>query len=87
MTNLEKMMADAKGCNQRLADINDNKQRSPRKEKPKPEPHQGYGEGWRNKPLTEDELADIKYFIRRGWCVTSIAMFLGISKSTVEKYK
>lgn len=87
MTNLEKMMADAKGCNQRLADINDNKQRSSRKKTPKPEPHQGYGEGWRNKPLTDEELADIKYFRRRGWCITSIAMFLGISKSTVEKYK
>ena len=87
MTNLEKMMADAKGCNQRLADINDNKQRNSRKKKPKPEPHQGYGEGWRNKSLTDDELADIKYFRKRGWCVTSIAMFLGLSKSTVEKYK
>ena len=60
----------------------------PKNKEPKEtEPHKGYGEGWRNKPLTDDELSDIKYFRNQGWCVTSIAMFLGLSKSTVEKYK
>ena len=86
MTNLEKMMADAKGCNERLKEINGLSRRK-KKEPEKTEPHKGYGKGWRNKPLSDDELSDIKYFRNRGWCVTSIAMFLGISKSTVEKYK
>ena len=86
MTELEKMMADAKGCNERLKEINGLSRRK-KKEPEKKEPHKGYGEGWRNKPLSNDELSDIKYSRNRGWCVTSIAMFLGISKSTVEKYK
>ena len=86
MTELEKMIADAKGCNERLKEINGLSRRK-KKEPEKTEPHKGYGEGWRNKPLSDDELSDIKYFRNRGWCVTSIAMFLGISKSTVEKYK
>lgn len=86
MTELEKMMADAKGCNERLKEINGLSRRK-KKEPEKTEPHKGYGKGWRNKPLSNDELSDIKYFRNRGWCVTSIAMFLGISKSTVEKYK
>lgn len=87
MTNIEKMMADAKGCNERLKEINGLSRRKPKAESTSKKPHQGYGKGWRNKPLTDGELADIKYFRKRGWCVTSIAMFLGISKSTVEKYK
>lgn len=87
MTELEKMMADARGCNERMKETNGLSRRKKKEPPSEKEPHKGYGKGWRNKPLTDDELSDIKYFRNRGWCVTSIAMFLGISKSTVEKYK
>ena len=57
------------------------------KEKKEKEPRATRGEGWRNKPLTKEEISDIEYFTEKGWCVTSIAMSLGLSNSTVRNYQ
>ena len=44
------------------------------------------GEGWRNDSLSEEEIEDIRYFRDRGWCVSSTAIFVGVSNATVRKY-
>ena len=52
--------------------------------KPPPVTH---GEGWRNKPLTQNEIDDINYFLNKGWCASSTVKIAGVSISTVQKYK
>jgi len=44
------------------------------------------GEGWRNDSLSQEEIEDIRYFRDRGWCVSSTAIFVGVSNATVRKY-
>ena len=41
--------------------------------------------GWRK--ISDKEIDDILYFQSKGWCVTSTAIFLGVSKSTVKRYR
>ncbi len=81
---LDMMKADADRCNQRLKETSTIKSTKKKKEK---KAGITKGEGWRNKPLTKKEISDIKYFTEKDWCVTSIAIFLGLSNSTVRKYQ
>jgi hypothetical protein len=50
-----------------------------------PGPKSGFG--WRNSPLTKKEIDDICFFIDKGWDRQSISQFVGVSVSTVDKYK
>ena len=85
MTELEKMIADAKICNSRL------KTNKKTIEAPEPSTSRGLsrtqGRGWRNDKLTEKEIGDIKYFLGKGWDIRSTAVFCGVSYSTVQKIK
>lgn len=45
------------------------------------------GDGWRNSKLTKKEISDIGYFLARGWCASSTAKIVGVSVSSVQKYK
>ena len=93
---LEEMLADAKQVRKKYREKYggkpDKKFLQPKPE-PKPEPKPiataapTQGEGWRNRGLSKEEIEDIKYFQSKGWCVTSTAIFLGISDSTVRKYR
>jgi len=51
----------------------------------KPGPKSGVG--WRSSPLTQKEIEDIYYFIDKGWDRQSISQFVGVSVSTIDKYK
>jgi len=87
MTPLERMIADAKVCNSRLKTnknaIEPKVPSKPKKDKPKAPTS---GDGWRNEPLSAKEIEDIHFLRSKGWCVTSTAMFLGVSNATVRKY-
>lgn len=84
---LDMMQADADRCNERLKETGAIKSAKKKKEKKEKQAGVTKGEGWRNKPLTEKEISDIKYFTEKNWCVTSIAMSLGLSNSTVRNYQ
>jgi len=85
---LQAMLADAKQVNKRYREKWGGKPDSKFIEpKPKATAAPTQGEGWRNSPLSKEEIEDIKYFQSKGWCVTSTAIFLGISDSTVRKYR
>jgi len=82
---LEEMKADAKVCNSKL------KTNSKVIYTPEPTQSRGpsktRGEGWRNDKLTDKEMSDIKYFLRKGWDVRSTAVTCGVSYSAVQKIK
>jgi len=93
MTTLEQMIQDAKLCNHRLykveGKLNVHKRRGKlsSNSKPKQAPRSAtFGEGWRNNPLSDQEVDDIKYFLSKDWCVGSTAKIVGVSMSTVRKY-
>jgi len=81
---LDRMKEDAKLCNRALRNLEvrqidkkpATKTRGPTR-----------GPGWRNDQLNKDEIDDILYFTNRGWCVASIATFVGVSKSVVRNYQ
>lgn len=87
---LQAMLADARQVNKRYREKWGGK---PDKKYTEPEPKPvataapTQGEGWRNSSLSKEEIEDIKYFQSKGWCVTSTAIFLGLSDSTVRKYR
>lgn len=92
MTNLEKMMADAKECNKKLrveSTFKDYKKHPPNKPVPTKRMEKGVtqGKSWRNHKLTDQEVSDIKYYLSKGWCVTSTATIVGVSTSTVRRFK
>lgn len=99
---LEAMLADSKKVNKRYKDKWGGKidkkflEPEPKSEpEPKPEttpePEQEAtvvprkGKDWRK--LTQDQIEDILYFQSKGWCVRLTAIYLGLSKSTVQKYR
>ena len=85
---LQAMLADAKQVNKRYREKWGGKPDSKFIEpKPKATAAPTQGEGWRNSSLSKEEIEDIKYFQSKGWCVTSTAIFLGLSDSTVRKYR
>lgn len=93
MTPLERMIEDGKLCNQRLykveGKLNVHKIRGKLSSgsKPKQTPRSAtFGEGWRNNPLSNQEIEDIKYFLSKDWCIGSTAKIVGVSMSTVRKY-
>lgn len=85
MTPLEKMKADAEICNSKL------KTNSKTIKAPEAKTSRGLsrtqGKGWRNDKLSEKEIADIKYFLSKGWDIRSTAVVCGVSYSTVQKIK
>ena len=85
---LQAMLADAKQVNKRYREKWGGK---PDKKYIEPKPvataAPTQGEGWRSSRLSEEKIKDIIYFQSKGWCVTSTAIFLGISNSTVRKYR
>ena len=90
---LEQMIEDAKLCNHRLYKVEDKvnvhkgRGKLPSSSKPKQIPRSAtFGEGWRNGPLSEQEIEDIKYFLSKGWCLGSTSKIVGVSISTVRKY-
>lgn len=92
MTPLEKMLADAKECNKKLnveTTFKDYNKHPPAK--PAPTKRMGLGttqgKNWRNHKLTDQEVSDIKYYLSKGWCVTSTATIVGVSVSTVRRFK
>jgi hypothetical protein len=85
---IQAMLADAKQVNKRYREKWGGKPDSKFIErKPKATAAPTQGEGWRNSSLSKEEIEDIKYFQSKGWCVTSTAIFLGLSDSTVRKYR
>ena len=85
---IQAMLADAKQVNRRYREKWGGKPDSKFIEpKPKATAAPTQGEGWRNSSLSKEEIEDIKYFQSKGWCVTSTAIFLGLSDSTVRKYR
>ena len=88
MTALEKMMADAKECNKKLNVEPSFKDFSmqPAKKVPTKRTGMHQGDNWRNSKLTDKEVSDIRYFLDKGWCVTSTAKIVGVAKSTVRRY-
>lgn len=93
MTPLERMIEDGKLCNERLYKVegkmNVHKRRGKlsSNSKPKQAPRSAtFGEGWRNNPLSDQEVDDIKYFLSKDWCIGSTAKMVGVSMSTVRKY-
>ena len=92
MTNLEKMIADAKEWNKKLRVETTFKYYSKHPpSKPVPTKRMGMGvtqgKNWRNHKLTDQEVSDIKYYLSKGWCVTSTATIVGVSVSTVRRFK
>jgi DNA-binding NarL/FixJ family response regulator len=43
--------------------------------------------GFRSTPLSEQEKKDIIHYIKKGWSTKSIAVFVGVSKATVSRYR
>jgi len=85
---IQAMLADAKQVNRRYREKWGGKPDSKFIEpKPKATAAPTQGEGWRNSSLSKEEIEDITYFQSKGWCVTSTAIFLGLSDSTVRKYR
>jgi len=87
MTPLEEMKLDARLCNQALRQLAGEHVDNLKKEITGKKPGPTTGIGWRNSPLTQKEIEDIHYFINKGWDRQSIAHFVGVSLSTVDKYK
>ena len=86
---IQAMLADAKQVNKRYREKWGGKPDSKfieRKPKPKATAAPTQGEGWRNDSLSQEEIEDIRYFRDRGWCVSSTAIFVGVSNATVRKY-
>ena len=89
MTQLEKMLADAKECNKKLnveTTFKDFNKHPPAKPVPTKRTGIYQGDNWRNSKLTDKEVSDIRYFLDKGWCVTSTAKIVGVAKSTVRRY-
>ena len=84
---LQAMLKDAQQINKRYRDKWGGK---PDKKYTEPKPEATAaptkGEGWRNDSLSQEEIEDIRYFRDRGWCVSSTAIFVGVSNATVRKY-
>tara|TARA_S200002703_G_scaffold23535_2_gene20396 strand:+ start:3975 stop:4244 length:270 start_codon:yes stop_codon:yes gene_type:complete len=81
---LDRMKEDAKLCNRALRNF------EARQIDTKPAtktPGLTRGLGWRNDKLKQHEIDDIMYFTNKGWCVASIATFVGVSKSVVRNYQ
>ena len=90
---LQAMLDDAKQIRKRYRDKWGGKP-EPRIKEPEPKPKEikttaapTRGSGWRNDRLSQKEIDDILYFQSKGWCITSTAIFLGLSNSTVRKYR
>jgi hypothetical protein len=84
MNLLDRMKEDAKLCNRALRNLEVRQiDKKPATKTPGPT----RGPGWRNDQLNKDEIDDILYFTNRGWCVASIATFVGVSKSVVRNYQ
>ena len=84
---IQAMLADARQVNKRYREKWGGK---PDKKYIEPKPvataAPTQGEGWRNDSLSQQEIEDIRYFRGRGWCVSSTAIFVGVSNATVRKY-
>lgn len=87
MTALERMKLDAKLCNQALRELSGEHIKNLKAEIYGKKPGPRSGCGWRNSPLTKKEIEDIYHFLDKGWDSRSIAQFVGVSLSTVDKYK
>jgi len=84
---LQAMIKDAQQVNKRYREKWGGKPDSKFIEpKPKATAAPTQGEGWRNDSLSQQEIEDIRYFRDRGWCVSSTAIFVGVSNATVRKY-
>jgi len=55
--------------------------------KPKPKTTAAPPKSSSCRKISQDQIEDILYFQSKGWCVTSTAIFLGVSKSTVKRYR
>jgi hypothetical protein len=86
MTELEKMIADAKICNSRLK-TNSKVIHTPEPTKSRGAVSRTSGDGWRNEKLTNEEIEDVKYFLGKGWDPRSTAVMCGISYSSVQRIK
>ena len=89
---LEAMLADSKKVNKRYKDKwggkIDKKFLEPEPApKPKPETTAAPSKSSGCRKISQDQIEDILYFQSKGWCVTSTAIFLGVSKSTVKRYR
>ncbi len=87
MDALEKMKLDARLCNQALRKLSGEHIENSKAEITSKTPGPKSGFGWRNSPLTKKEIDDICFFIDKGWDRQSISQFVGVSVSTVDKYK
>mgnify|MGYP001025492727 CR=1 FL=1 len=87
MTALERMKLDARLCNQALRNLSGEHIENLKAEIAGKKPGPKSGIGWRNSPLTQKEIEDIHHFLNKGWDSRSIAQFVGVSLSTVDKYK
>lgn len=87
MTALERMKLDARLCNQALRKLSGEHIENLKAEIAGKKPGPQSGVGWRNSPLTQKEIEDIYYFIDKGWDRQSISQFVGVSLSSVDKYK
>jgi len=87
MDALEKMKLDARLCNQALRNLSGEHIENLKAEIAGKKPVPKSGVGWRNSPLTQKEIEDIYYFIDKGWDRQSISQFVGVSVSTIDKYK
>lgn len=90
MTELEKMIADAKECNKKLnveTTFKDYSKHPPAKPTPIKRKGVHQGSNWRNSKLTDKEVSDIRYFLSKGWCLSSTAKIVGVAISTVRRYK
>jgi len=87
MTALERMKLDARLCNQALRKLSGEHIENLKAEISGKKPGPKSGTGWRNSPLTQKEIEDIHHFLHKGWDSRSIAQFVGVSLSTVDKYK
>ena len=87
MDALERMKLDARLCNQALRKLSGEHIENLKAEITGKTPGPKSGVGWRNSPLTKKEIDDIGFFIAKGWDRQSISQFVGVSVSTVDKYK
>ena len=87
MDALERMKLDARLCNQALRNLSGEHIKNLKAEITGKTPVPKSGVGWRNSPLTKKEIDDICFFIDKGWDRQSISQFVGVSVSTVDKYK
>ena len=87
MDALERMKLDARLCNQALRNLSGEHIKNLKAEITGKTPGPKSGVGWRNSPLTKKEIDDICFFIDKGWDRQSISQFVGVSLSSVDKYK